>query len=71
MAQQSHTIAEKTRIEKGTCPPMFTAVLFAITRTWKQPRCPQADEWIRKMRYVYTMKYYSAIKKKRTHLSQF
>ena len=42
---------------------MFIAALFIITRTWKQPRCPSADEWIRKLRYVYTMEYYSSIKK--------
>ena len=42
---------------------MFTAALFIIARTWKQPRCPSADEWIRKLWYIYTMKYYSATKK--------
>ena len=42
---------------------MFTAALFTIARTWKQPRCPLADEWIRKLCYIYTMEYYSAIKK--------
>ena len=41
---------------------MFIAALFIIARTWKQPRCPSADEWIRKLWYIYTMKYYSAIK---------
>ena len=45
------------------CTPMFIAALFIIARTWKQPRCPSADEWIRKLCYIYTMKYYSAIKK--------
>ena len=43
---------------------MFIAALFIIARTWKQPRCPSADEWIRKLWYIYTMEYYSAIKKK-------
>ena len=43
--------------------PMFTAALFIIARTWKQPRCPSADQWIRKLWYIYTMEYYSAIKK--------
>ena len=43
--------------------PMFIAALFIIARTWKQPRCPSADEWIRKLWYIYTMEYYSAIKK--------
>ena len=42
---------------------MFIAALFIIARTWKQPRCPSADEWIRELRYIYTMEYYSAIKK--------
>ena len=42
---------------------MFIAALFRIARTWKQPRCPLADESIRKLWYIYTMKYYSAIKK--------
>ena len=42
---------------------MFIAALFIIARTWKQPRCPSADEWIRKQWYIYTMVYYSAIKK--------
>ena len=48
---------------KDTCTPMFFAALFIIARTWKQPRCPSADEWIRKLWYIYTMEYYSAIKK--------
>ena len=42
---------------------MFIAALFIIARTWKQPRCPSTDEWIRKLRYIYTMEYYSTIKK--------
>ena len=42
---------------------MFIAALFIIARTWKQPRCPSADEWIRKLWYIYTMENYSAIKK--------
>ena len=54
---------EETRIEKNTCTQMFIAALFIIARTWKQPRCPSADEWLRKEWYIYTMKYYSAIKK--------
>ena len=44
---------------------MFIAALFIITRTWKQPRCPSADEWARKLWYIYTMEYYSAIKNDR------
>ena len=54
---------EEIQIEKDTCTPMFIATLFIIARTWKQPRCPSADEWIRKLSYIYTMEYYSAIKK--------
>ena len=46
-----------------TCTPMFITALFTIARTWKQPRCPLADEWIRKLWYIYTMEYYSTIKK--------
>ena len=42
---------------------MFIAALFIIARTWKQPRYPSVDEWIRKLRYIYTMEYYSAVKK--------
>ena len=53
---------EKTIIQKYTCTPMFTAVLFSIARTWMQPKCPLIDEWIKKMWYIYTMEYYSAIK---------
>ena len=53
---------EETRIERDTCTPMFITALFIIARTWKQPRCPSADEWIRKLWYIYTMEYYSAIK---------
>ena len=43
---------------------MFTAAIFTIAKMWKQPRCPSADEWIKKLWYTYTMEYYSAIKKK-------
>ena len=43
---------EKTRIERDACTPMFIAALFIIARTWKQPRCPSADEWIRKLWYI-------------------
>ena len=53
---------EETKIERDTCTPMFIAALFIIARTWKQHRCPSADEWIRKL-YIYTMAYCSAIKK--------
>ena len=54
---------EETRIERDTCTPMFIAALFIIARTWKQCRCPSADDWIRKLWYIYTMEYYSVIKK--------
>ena len=54
---------EETRNERDTCTPRFITALFIIVRTWKQPRCPSADEWIRNLWYIYTMEYYSAIKK--------
>ena len=54
---------EETRIERDTCTPVFIAALFIIARTWKQPRCSSADEWIRKLWSIDTMEYYSAIKK--------
>ena len=54
---------EETRIERDTCTPVLIAALFIIARPWMQPRCPSADEWIRKLWYIYTMVYYSAIKK--------
>ena len=54
---------EETKIEKDTCTLMFTAALFKTARTWKQPRCPSTDEWRKKSWYIYTMKYYSAIKR--------
>ena len=50
--------------ERDTCTPMFIAALFSIVRTWKQPTCPLADGWIRKLWYIYTMEYYSGVKKK-------
>ena len=54
---------EETKIEKDTCTPMFTEALFTIARTWKQPRYPLIDEWIKKQWYIYAMEYYSAMKK--------
>ena len=54
---------KETRTERDTCTPVFIEALFIIARTWKQPRCPSADEWIRKQWYIHTMEYYSAIKK--------
>ena len=53
----------ETRVEKDTCIPLFIAALFTIARTWKQPRCSSTDEWIKKLWYIYTMEYYSAIKR--------
>ena len=47
---------------------MFTAALFTIARTWKQPKCPSTDEWIKKMWHIYTMEYYSALKRNETEL---
>ena len=52
---------EETRIKRDTCTPMFITALFIIARTWKQPRCPSADDWIRKLWYIYMIDYYSAI----------
>ena len=54
---------EETKTEKDTCTPLFIAALFTIGRTWKQPRCPSTDEWIKKLWYIYTMEHYSAIRK--------
>ena len=54
---------EETKIEKDTCIPLFIAALFTIARTWKQPRCPSTDKWIRMLWNMYTMEYCSAIKR--------
>jgi hypothetical protein len=54
---------KENRIERDTRTPVFITALFTIARTWKQHRCPSADEWIRKLWYIYGMEYYSAIKK--------
>ena len=53
---------EKNMIHKNACTLIFTAT---IAKTWKQPKCPSTEEWIKKMWYVYTMEYYSAVKKNR------
>ena len=55
--------SEEIITEKDTCTPVFIAELFTIARTWKQLRCPSTDEWIKKLWYIYTMEYYSAIKR--------
>ena len=65
MTQQSHSQAytlRKPKLKK-THVPLFIAALFTIARTWKQPRCPLTEEWIKKLWYIYTMDYYSAIKR--------
>ena len=54
---------EETKIEKDTCIPLLIAPLFTIVRTRKRPRCPLTDEWIRKLWYIYTMEYFSSIKR--------
>ena len=59
---------EKTIIQKESCTTMFIPALFRIGRTWKQPKCPLTDEWIKKMWHIYTMGYYSAIKRNKTEL---
>ena len=59
---------EKTIIQKESCTKMFIAALFTIARTGKQPKCPSADEWIKKMWHIYTMEYNSAIKRNETEL---
>ena len=54
---------KETKIETDTCVPLFIEALFTIARTWKQPRCPSTDEWIKTLWYAYTMEYYSAIER--------
>ena len=64
--QQSHCwvyTLRKPELKETRVPPMFITALFTIARTWKQPRCPSADKCIRMLWYIYTMEYYSAIKK--------
>ena len=52
-----------TKLEKDTCISLLISALFTIARTWKQPRCPSTNEWIKKVWYIYIMEYYSAIKR--------
>ena len=59
---------EKTIIQEESCTTMFIAALFTIARTWQQPKCPSSDEWIKKMWHIYTMEYYSAIRRNETEL---
>ena len=53
-------------IQKDTCSPLFIAALFTVAKTWKQPKYPLMEEWIKKIRYIYSVEYYSAIKKNET-----
>ena len=59
---------DKTIIQKDTHTPMFIAALFTIAKTWKPPKYPLTEEWIKKMWYIHTMEYYSAIKKNKIML---
>ena len=59
---------EGTIIQKESCTKMFIAALFTIARTWKQPKCPSSDEWIKRMWHIYTMEYFSAIKRNEIEL---
>ena len=54
----------ETPIQKNLCTPMFIAAQFTIAKYWKQPKCPSANEWIKKLWYIYTMEYYTAERKK-------
>ena len=62
---------EKIMVRKDPCTSVFTAALFTIAKTWKQPRCPLADEWIRMQQYIYSTEYYSAIKKNAFKYTEF
>ena len=65
MIQQSYSwasIQRKQGMEK-TCTPVFIAALYTMAKTWKQPKRPSTEEWIKKMRYIFTIEYYSDIKK--------
>ena len=58
-----YTGKTKALIWKDTCTPVFIAALFTIARSWKQTKCPLTDEWIKKLWYIYTMEYYSTIRR--------
>ena len=59
---------DKTVIQKESCTTMFIAPLYTIARTWKQPKCPSTDEWVKKMWHIYTTEYYPAIKRNEIEL---
>ena len=59
-----YTKSPETPIPKNLCTPMFIAAQFTIAKCWKQPKCPSANEWIKKLWYIYTMEFYTAEKKK-------
>ena len=54
----------ETPIQKNLCTPMFIAALFTVAKCWKQPKCPSANEWIKKLWHIYTMEYYTAEREK-------
>ena len=54
---------EKTIIQTNTCSPLFTAALFTIDKTWKQPKCSSTEDWIKKMCHIYTVEYFTATKR--------
>ena len=58
----TNSTPEETIIQNNTGTSVFLAALFTVAKTWKQPRCPSTDEWIKKMWYIYAMEYYSATK---------
>jgi hypothetical protein len=62
MIQQSHSWGYTRSYSRDTCIPMFIAALLTTAKLWKQPRCPTTDKWIKKMWYLYTMEFYSAMK---------
>ena len=60
-----------TVIQKDTCTPTFTEALFTISKTWKQPKHPSTYEWLKRLWYIYTVEYYSAVKKKKNKILPF